>query len=790
MQVKSIKEIRKYKSFIHYKWNNFFNANTFADNNLIFGENGSGKSAIVKIFKDLSNYKSFEKIFPDSVTIRINTQDYKFSDKIWNQKISNKSILFFDTNFIKENIHIANERRAGQNEQEQKSGKLIIEFDKKAIELNKKQIEAKRKLEEKKKEIENFEKKHRNILDFNLPEEHLKNYEQYKDLEKEKLLKEKEDLENQKNDITKQIEKDKKISKNTEAISQIADLSKNNFEVSFSSIEQYQNVFSYDLKEQVKIDAKEELIKKINTEQSFFEKGIELFKKDNTKCPFCQSTKVVNDVEHIIKLYNKIFDNTYELAKREFEKQKSTLLSEIGEITTTNKNIKQEGNKIFLKLKELQEEFSIPDIYSIEEEKNFKDISITDINKLKSKLEQLKKPTKEDIIEIYNLAKQEVNNLIDLINRLNKLIDKKQKLINEFKDRNTNEKINERLNQNKEKLELITAKIKFLNSDYIKQQKEKIQKEEELKTLKQEKNEIDKNHKKAKEEYEKYCSGEVFQNTLKKIEEYFDYFNFEFNLKLKTQKIGNKKEIPFSFDILDNQGIKRDFSEGLSEGERQVLSLCFFFAFTNIQEDKDNKILVFDDPITSLDNNNLFSLVDLIYKKSKEFSQSFIFTHHLTFFRYLEKKYKYDKQTNKYLLMRNSNALGGSFLCGYINKNKSIIVKIKNIEKNIKEKSQPNGIDLQLETVKYGQYLRFETERLVKNQLLHWNKSDFPKQVEGIKNNQKLEDEDFEILKNVYSFCNWSNTSHIGYDDQTSFEQLKTNITNFLKVYDKLNGTE
>ena len=72
----------------------------------------------------------------------------------------------------------------------------------------------------------------------------------------------------------------------------------------------------------------------------------------------------------------------------------------------------------------------------------------------------------------------------------------------------------------------------------------------------------------------------------KKIEEYFDYFNFNFKLKLKEQRIGNKKEIPFSFDIFDeNDNIdenekKRDFSEGLSEGERQVLSLCFFFAFT------------------------------------------------------------------------------------------------------------------------------------------------------------------------------------------------------------------
>ncbi len=790
MQIKSIKEIKKYKSFIHYKWNDFFNANTFDNINFIFGENGSGKSAIVKIFKDLSNYKSFEKIFPESVTIKINTQDYKFSENTWDQKISNKSILFFDTDFIKENIHIANERRTGQNEQEQKSGKLIIEFDQKAIELNKKQQAAKHEYENKNDEIETFKNINTEILNFELTEKQKKLYNKYKDFKQDKIIQEKEKLERQKTELEIQIQQDSKVIKKTAEIANISNLQNINFEFSFSSNEQYQNIFSYDLKEQVRIDAEQELLNKIKNEQTFFAKGIELFQKDSSKCPFCQSSLVINDVEYIINLYNQIFDNTYKKAKEEFEKKKKELIDELEKIKKINEELIHKKQQLFLTLKELQETFSIPKIYSIDEEKSFTETETSYIEQLISKIKLLKKPIKEDITKLYNWVEQEVDNIANLKNELNKIIEKKQEIITDFKNNNTDKKISERLKKNKEELESIIEKIDFLNSDLIKRQKEKEKITKKLKELKQDLTNLKEQYDTAKEKYETYCSGEVFQNTLKKIEEHFDYFNFNFKLKLREQKIGNKKEIPFSFDILDNHDEKRDFSEGLSEGERQVLSLCFFFAFTDIQENKDNKILVFDDPITSLDNNNLFSLVDLIYKKSKKFSQLFIFTHHLTFFRYLEKKYKNEvkqKNAKKYLLIRNNDTFGGSFLCGYVDT--TFIDKLKNIEKIIEKKAKnPDGLDLQLETVKYGQYLRFEIERLVKNQLLHWNKSNFPNQVDGIKNNQKLEDEDFEILKTVYNFCNWSNTSHIGYDDQTSFEQLKTNITDFLKVYNKLNG--
>lgn len=108
---------------------------------------------------------------------------------------------------------------------------------------------------------------------------------------------------------------------------------------------------------------------------------------------------------------------------------------------------------------------------------------------------------------------------------------------------------------------------------------------------------------------------------MSKIQDYFKNFNFSFKLEPKTAPTGNKAEFPFAFKVLDFEGNERDFKEGLSEGGIQVLSLCFFFAFLDIQKDKKQKVLVFDDPITSLDNSNLSCLVDLIAEEQKDFSQ-------------------------------------------------------------------------------------------------------------------------------------------------------------------------
>jgi hypothetical protein len=122
----------------------------------------------------------------------------------------------------------------------------------------------------------------------------------------------------------------------------------------------------------------------------------------------------------------------------------------------------------------------------------------------------------------------------------------------------------------------LKKELAFINGNKVKEQRKKEQKEKDLKALQAVFSTLKTAYDKALKDYEEHCSTKAFSNLLTKIQEYFKNFNFSFKLELKTDPTGNKAEFPFAFKVLDLEGNERDFKEGLSEGEIQVLSLCFF----------------------------------------------------------------------------------------------------------------------------------------------------------------------------------------------------------------------
>lgn len=438
---------------------------------------------------------------------------------------------------------------------------------------------------------------------------------------------------------------------------------------------------------------------------------------------------------------------------------------------------------IFLELKKLDQNYKIKNIYSVNEEKLLKKPQLKKINELMVKILKLNKPNKENIQSLYDEIKKEFEVLEKFFEDIKKFNGKKNKIIRKFKSDNTDIKLQKRIADNSTKIDDIVQQITFFNEKKIENQKKKYLKEKELKVVEKKFDEIKTKYEDAKTKYENYCSTEVFTKQLEGIEGYFKNFNFSFKLELKRGKMGSKTEFPFAFRVLDSEGDERDLIEGLSEGELQVLSLCFFFAFLDIQKNRKKKILIFDDPITSLDNSNLSYLVDLIAKEQEKFSQTFVFTHHRTFFKFLRKKFKTgrkDKHGNEYNVIRNQKEIGGSFICK--SKANGFSNKLNKFESEIYNKAQ-NGeaINVELKIVEYGQYLRYEVERFIKNKLLHWNANDFVTAIEGVKSNKNINDDDLDKIKEIYSFCNWT-TSHVDVGDDHGLQQLKDKIVDFIGV--------
>lgn len=181
MKIKFIKRIKKYKCFQDFSWHKFFNNETFSEEvNLLFGENGSGKTAICNILKSVSGIKDFWKYFPEETHLCIDNKKYSYSNNVWNEKIDEGNILFFDKEFVDKNVHLGHDRGTLQDEQEQASGKIVIEFDSEAINLRSVREKFKKVRDEAEEKLKKFSADNKSILEFYLSDEETNFFQKFK----------------------------------------------------------------------------------------------------------------------------------------------------------------------------------------------------------------------------------------------------------------------------------------------------------------------------------------------------------------------------------------------------------------------------------------------------------------------------------------------------------------------------------------------------------------------------------------------------------------------------------
>lgn len=101
-------------------------------------------------------------------------------------------------------------------------------------------------------------------------------------------------------------------------------------------------------------------------------------------------------------------------------------------------------------------------------------------------------------------------------------------------------------------------------------------------------------------------------------------------------KAGDEK----NFYKLSRDGGGKDIYKSLSEGEKTLITFLYFLECCKGAASKEkpvvssNRIVVIDDPISSLSHNYVFDIAALIYRRiiDQDFRQIFIFTHNLFFF--------------------------------------------------------------------------------------------------------------------------------------------------------------
>lgn len=329
--------------------------------------------------------------------------------------------------------------------------------------------------------------------------------------------------------------------------------------------------------------------------------------QDNNICPFCQQETITDDFKKQIEKY---FDTTYidsinklKQYKQDYELKSANLIEQLTFIEQEekqNKNSKLDIEKFSIYIKTL--------------------FSQLNLNKetLQSKI---KEPSR--ILELTSTQEQ-FQNIQSFINNANEEIKKHNLIVQNYEI---------------EKTLLISSIWKFLITlfeneikNYVKNHqgleigienltKQHKQKQQEYRGLNQEIKNLEKN----------VTSVQPTIDEINKLLKYYGFLNFEIVASQTESK---------QYQIKREDGTLAQ--ETLSEGEITFITFLYYYQLTKgaVKEDEvsNNRVLVIDDPISSLDSNVLFvvstlikKIIDDVKKRIGNIKQVIILTHNVYF---------------------------------------------------------------------------------------------------------------------------------------------------------------
>ncbi len=616
--------IKKIKSFKAFCGLDAIEMGEFKDYNVIFGNNGCGKTSLTRAFellisknKHIEKYRTistaespsieFEckdgsyKIEPNSnigvppFKVEIYNSDFLHNNAPFNSEFGLKKlddgIIILEGSVLGEETKEINQLKNCREKVEKRQKKIKDENDTET--LSTKQESEIKKYDE---EIEKIRKKVTSkTIQITLDEIKINNI--CKVLKDELKVQE---------DILTNLEKD--FDELNEAIKKFDDLKKMELPKDYQTIkDKLESLFSFDIDKeagQVSEEIKEH-ISKVGRE--FIEKGIELQKEmPNNKCPFC-AQKITNN---IIQVYTSYFNKSIE-------------------------QFKQDSSKVSGTLKKILEQWNIKEILqSFERFEPFmkKDFS-TNKESLKNALEQIKvllEKLQKEVDKKGGVKNEKEFQEID--KELSENYEKLQKCVNETRNI-LNQKKEQKEKLEKLKIDLKEARIKKAKHDSYDWQKSKREAERKLSVLNCRHERLnrllEKIDKKLKELYDqKRPDIETINNYLKA-------------LNLPKYSLDKDYRIVLNSDALENSEAKII----LSDGEKTTLAFAYFLARLKLfykKEDLKNLIVVIDDPISSLDEQRIYNTTCLVAKINQELAreklsnekdkaQVFVLTHNHTF---------------------------------------------------------------------------------------------------------------------------------------------------------------
>ncbi|ANH45842.1 ATP-binding protein [Helicobacter pylori] len=698
--------------------------------NFIYGANGSGKTTTSSFLKNLAE-NGIEDKFANSKIAWYNNESLKievYNKQFKEEQFRNSQVkgIFTLGKKTNENLEKIESKQKSINEEKEKKKKNEKSFQKLTLEKKKKEDDFTDSCWEKlyKKNEENFK-------------ETLEGFKR-KEKFKEKILNEFENDKHNKSKIVILEELKEKIG---------IIFSKNQTELALleCNLTDFDSIENHSIWEQKIVGsggvAIADLIKKLSNED-WVAQGRE-YVKDNSICPFCQKETITEEFKKQLESY---FDTSYQKSTDIIKKMKEDYTNKTAEaLERFDKIVKTEQNNLQTKL----------------DTENLKRLIETLRSKINGNRQKMLDKSKE-MSRNFKLDsnKNEIDAIKDLIAKVNEQIANHNEIIKDIK--------------NQKKI-CVEQTWKFLvnefKSDIQEYNKNYCDSEKEIKELE---NEISKNQGKIERLENEIRELEKNMVSIKPIVD-------EINAFLKGYGFTNfslaytEDEKSYRIQREDGQLV----GETLSEGEVTFITFLYYYHLTkgSLEENdiSKNKVLVIDDPISSLDSNILFIVSVLVKDLMKEtmeektnIKQVIILTHNTYFYKEITSKYDLKRHQGKY-----------SFW---------IIRKDNNVSKIEKFEENPvkNSYELLWQEVKQAKENNVSLVSLqnVMRRIIEY----YFRILGGFKHNHNLS----ECFKNIReqqvcnSFILWFNDGSHGILDDLFVQSQDTSIETYLKVFEKI----
>ncbi|GHR26415.1 hypothetical protein VN0452_11160 [Helicobacter pylori] len=564
--------------------------------NFIYGANGSGKTTTSSFLKNLAENRIEDKFANSEIkwhngeSLKIEVYNKQFKEEQFrNSQVKCIFTLGKKTNENLENIESKKELIKKENEKKTKNK------------------ESSEKLKQEK------EKKEKDFTDSCWEKLYKKNEEDFKEtLEGFKLKKKFKEkiLEEFKNNEHNEIEigKLEKLKENIRIV-----FSKNQTELVplECNLTDFDSIENHSIWEQKIVGSGDvaiaDLIEKLSNED-WVAQGREYLSKDGNACPFCQQETITEEFKKQLESY---FDTSYQKSTDTIKKMKEDYTSRTAEVLERlDEIVKTEQDNLQTKLNT----------------EIFKRIIETLRSKINGNWQKMRDKSKE-MSRSFKLesTKNEIKEIRDLIDTANQQIANHNEMIKDIK--------------NQKKI-CVERTWKFLVNEFKSDIQEYNKKHCGLeKGIKKFENEINENEKKIKElnneigELEKtIVSIKPIANKINALLKEYGFTNFSLACTEDEKSYRIQRE--------DGQLV----GETLSEGEVTFITFLYYYHLTkgSLKENdvSKNKVLVIDDPISSLDSNILFIVSVLVKELMKEtmkektnIKQVIILTHNTYFYK-------------------------------------------------------------------------------------------------------------------------------------------------------------